>query len=157
MKIKKITDKDKAWLKKVSLEEYGGEFCVFLGRKFYMEDLEGFYLGDESKRLGLITYEIRDHLCEIMTLNAFIKFRGTGSKLLKKIIEKAKNRNCNKIIVRTTNDNLDAIRFYQRRNFKIVKIYKNALDQDRKLKKSIPKIGDYKIPMQDAIELEFLL
>jgi len=157
MKIKKIIDKDKAWLKKVSLEEYGGEFCVFLGRKFYIEDLEGFYLEDESKKLGLITYEIRDNLCEIMTFNAFSKFQGTGTKLLKKVIQETKNKKLNKIIVRTTNDNLDALRFYQRRNFKIVRIYKNIIDRDRTLKPAIPKIGDYKIPMQDAIELEFLL
>lgn len=52
MKIKKITDKDKAWIKKVSLEEYGGEFCVFLGRKFYMEDLED----KHNKKFGFITY-----------------------------------------------------------------------------------------------------
>ena len=36
--------------------------------------------------------------------------------ILKKVIEEAKNRNCDKIIVRTTNDNLDALRFYQRKN-----------------------------------------
>ena len=89
--------------------------------------------------------------------NAFFKFQGIGTKLLNKLIKEAKNKNLKKIIVRTTNDNLDAIRFYQRRNYKIFKLYKNILDQDRKLKPSIPKIGDYKIPLQDAIELEFLL
>ena len=54
----------------------------------------------------------------------------------------------------TTNDNLDAIRFYQRRGFMISAIYKNALEFSRKLKPSIPTIGRYGIYMRDEIEFE---
>ena len=155
MQIKKVTNNDHDWLKKVAKDEWGGEFCVFLGKKFYIHELDGFYSEDEAgKKLGFITYEIQDHFCEIMNLSAFKKFQGIGTALLEKVIQEAKSQKCKKIIVRTTNDNLDALRFYQKKGFVISKIYKNALDADRKIKPSIPKIGDYGIEMRDCIELE---
>ncbi|NGX27911.1 MAG: hypothetical protein K940chlam1_00083 [Candidatus Anoxychlamydiales bacterium] len=92
-----------------------------------------------------------------MTLNAFKQFQGIGSLLLKKVIKTAIKNNCKKIKVLTTNDNIDALRFYQKRGFKMIKLHLNALEKDRKLKPSIPKIGDYKIPIQDAIELHYPL
>jgi len=54
----------------------------------------------------------------------------------------------------TTNDNLAALRFYQRRNFNLVKIYPNAIRFVRKLKPGIPLIGNDGIPLRDEIELE---
>lgn len=155
--VKKTNKKDSPWLKKIYLKYYGGKFCVFLGRKFFLETLPGYYLENEKqKKIGLITYEIKKNVCEIMTLNAFQKFKGIGTCLLKKVIKTAKDNKCKKIKALTTNDNIDALRFYQKRGFRIFKIHKNALKKDRKLKPSIPKLGDYKIPMLDAIELQYL-
>ncbi len=54
----------------------------------------------------------------------------------------------------TTNDNLDALRFYQRRGFTITNVHTDALKESRRLKPEIPKTGLYDIPMRDEIELE---
>lgn len=156
--IKEIKEVDIPWLKKVSLKYYGGKFCIFLGRKFFLEKLPGYYLENEKgEKAGLITYEIKKNTCEIMTLNAFKQFQGIGTLLLKKVIETAIKSNCREIKAITTNDNIDALRFYQKRGFKMIKLHLNALEKDRKLKPSIPKTGYYKIPMQDAIELQYPL
>ena len=155
-KVKRIIEKDIPWIKQRSLEEWGGEYCVFLGRKFYLEAFPAFYLKDAfHKRVGFITYEIKGQICEIMTLNAFIKFRGIGSRLLDRVIEESKSLALKKIIVRTTNDNLDALRFYQRKGFTISHFFPNALEADRKQKPAISMIGDYGIMRRDAIELEY--
>ena len=61
---------------------------------------------------------------------------------------------CNRLWVITTNDNLDALRFYQRRGFRITKVHTDALTERRKLKPEIPETGLYEIPMRDEIELE---
>ena len=156
--IKQIKDSDKPWVRKISIKYYGGKFCVFLGRKFFMDKLPGFFAEDENqKKLGLTTFEFRNNFCEIMTLNAFKKFNGIGTKLLKKVIKISKEKKFIKIKVVTTNDNLDALRFYQKRGFQILKIYKNTSEKDRKIKPSLPKKGDYGILIKDAIELEYLL
>jgi hypothetical protein len=57
----------------------------------------------------------------------------------------------------TTNDNLDAIRFYQRRDMRIAAVAPGAADEARRIKPSIPEIGDYGIPIRDEITLEIIL
>jgi hypothetical protein len=56
--------------------------------------------------------------------------------------------------VTTTNDNLEALRFYQRRGFRIIALYPGAVDESRRIKPSISAIGEYGIPIHDEIELE---
>lgn len=54
----------------------------------------------------------------------------------------------------TTNDNVDALRFYQRRGFRIVAVRTGAVDEARSaLKPGIPHRGHYGIPLRDEIEL----
>ena len=57
----------------------------------------------------------------------------------------------------TTNDNLDALRFYQRRGWRLSAVYPGSVVESRKIKPSIPEIGAYGIPIRDEIELEYPL
>ena len=55
----------------------------------------------------------------------------------------------------TTNDNVDALRFYQRRGFRLVRVHAGAVDRSRAaLKPGIPEAGDHGIPLRDELELE---
>jgi hypothetical protein len=55
----------------------------------------------------------------------------------------------------TTNDNLDALRFYPRRGFRLAALYTGAVDESRaRLKPEIPTVGDHGIPLHDELELE---
>ena len=55
----------------------------------------------------------------------------------------------------TTNDNVDALRFYQRRGFVLTALRPGAVDQARRsLKPEIPLVGDHDIPLRDELELE---
>jgi hypothetical protein len=54
-----------------------------------------------------------------------------------------------------TNDNVDALRFDQRRGFCLVEVHRGAVDRSRvPLKPEIPAAGAYGIPLRDEIELE---
>jgi hypothetical protein len=55
----------------------------------------------------------------------------------------------------TTNDNVDALRFYQRRGFRLRAVRPGAVDDARRtLKPEIPAVGEQGIPIRDEIELE---
>jgi hypothetical protein len=57
----------------------------------------------------------------------------------------------------TTNDNLDALRFYQRRGFRLAKLRRGAVDAARsRLKPTIPEVGSFGIPIRDEIVLELV-
>jgi hypothetical protein len=76
---------------------------------------------------------------------------------MKKVEEVARKRGCRRLWLIATNDNLDAIRFYQRRGMTIAAVHANALAHSRKLKPSIPETGQHGIRLRDEIEFEMLL
>lgn len=49
------------------------------------------------------------------------------------------------------------MRFYQKRGFHRTRLYRNAVEQARKLKPEIPLIGMDGIPLKDEIEFEMEL
>ena len=62
---------------------------------------------------------------------------------------------CRRLWLITTNDNLDALRFYQRRGLRLAALRPGAVDESRAaLKPSIAEVGEYGIPIRDEIVLE---
>lgn len=152
--IREITDADREWVLKI-IRGWGADFIVSRGWKIYAADLPGFLAEDyDGRKVGLLTYEIIGGHCEVVTLDAFVKFSGIGTALMEKAIEAARASGCRRVWLITTNDNLDAIRFYQRRGFTIAAVHVNALERSRKLKPSIPEIGLHGIPLRDEVEFE---
>ena len=118
---------------------------------------DGWYAFDYKNIVGLITYRVIDHEMEILSLNTLHENQGIGTTLLNQAIAKARESGCSRVCLITTNDNLTALRFYQKHGFDIVKIHRNAVDMARKLKPSIPQYGIDGIPIKHEIELEMLL
>ena len=145
---------DRPWMLGI-IRGWGADFIVSRGRKIFAAELPAFLAEDiDSKKLGLLTYEIIGDQCEIVTLDAFTKFSGVGTALMQHAIDAARAAGCRRVWLITTNDNLDAIRFYQRRGFTIAAIHVNAIAHSRRLKPSIALIGNYGIPIRDEIEIE---
>jgi N-acetylglutamate synthase-like GNAT family acetyltransferase len=155
--IRPVQPSDSEWILDI-VRSWGADFVISRARVIYPSRIDGFYaVDDQAKRLGLVTYEIIDDQCEIVTLDAFEKYQGIGTKLLDTVVHDATLRGCRRLWLITTNDNLDAMRFYQRRGLAIAAVYAGALDTSRKLKPSIPLVGNYGIPMRDEIEFELVL
>jgi GNAT superfamily N-acetyltransferase len=91
---------------------------------------------------------------ELITLDAITPKQGVGTALIEALASRLQARGVTILRVTTTNDNLDALRFYQRRGFRITVVRPGAVDEARRLKPSIPAIGDYGIPIRDELELE---
>jgi GNAT superfamily N-acetyltransferase len=105
---------------------------------------------------GVLTYVIRGEECEVLTLHAAHRHRGTGTALIGAIETLARDAGCTRLWLITTNDNVDALRFYQRRGFRLAKLHAGAVDDSRaRLKPEIPEIGDHGIPIRDELELWF--
>ena len=130
---------------------------VVHGESIDLGNAEGWYATDGDEIVGLITYRIIDDEMEILSLDSVHENKGVGTTLLNEAITNAKDCKCIKVKTFTTNDNLDALRFYQKRGFEMVRIYRNAVDVARKMKPSIPLIGNDGIPLNHEIELEYSL
>src|SRR5439155_8963 len=81
-----------------------------------------------------------------------------GTALLAEAGLTAAAAGCTRLWLITTNDNVDALRFSQRRGFRLAALYPGAVDDSRaRLKPEIPPVGDYGIPLRDELELELRL
>jgi GNAT superfamily N-acetyltransferase len=98
---------------------------------------------------------VREHAGEILTLHVRDRWSGTGSLLLEAASRVALDHGCGRLFLITTNDNTDALRFYQRRGFRLVALHAGAVDDSRRLlKPEIPEVGNHGIPIRDELVLE---
>ena len=151
------TAEDRAATSELLIELWGSPIIASHGSIFHPSELPGFVARQDNEIVGLITYAIDDDWCEIVTLNSLREGMGIGSRLIQAVKQTALEADCSRLWLITTNDNLHAMKFYQKRGFRPIAIHPNAVDEARKLKPEIPLIGNDGIPIHDELELEMLL
>jgi GNAT superfamily N-acetyltransferase len=112
----------------------------------------------DGELVGAATYVVENDDCELLTLHARARFTGVGTALVAGVQGVARGAGCTRLWLVTTNDNVDALRFYQRRGFRLARLSPGAVDRSRRtLKPGIPTTGAYGIPLRDELELEMPL
>ncbi len=147
-------DIEEIWLKELWQSEWGGDIMVSRGHVYRFSDLKSLVarLGDDL--IGAATYRLDDKAgCELMSINATNQGGGIGTKLLATIEAEAQAAGCRRVWLITSNDNLDALRFYQRRGYRLAAVYSGAIDEARRVKPTIPLVGEYGIWIHDELEL----
>ena len=94
--------------------------------------LPGFIFIEGEVIKGVVTYNISDEECEIVTLNSFEENRGIGTTLINAVLDVARKNNCKRLWLITTNDDINAIRFYQKKGFDLKAAHINAIELSRK-------------------------
>lgn len=179
--IRPLQREDREWVAHFLDEHWGSTQMVTRGRVLYGHLLPGFVaqrpkpsedgevqteLDDDAteenpvvtmEKIGLLTYNVEDKECEIVSLDSSIPGIGIGTALVDELIDAAKESKIERLWLITTNDNLPALKFWQKRGFELVTVYRNAIEQARRLKPQIPITGKDGIPIRDEIELELVL
>lgn len=146
---------ERQWLNNLWKSEWGGDVMVSRRHVYRLSDLNSLVAKADEELVGAATYRFDDAGgCELMSINALAHGGGVGTKLLATVEDEARKKNCTRIWLITSNDNLDALRFYQRRGYRIVAVYPNAIDEARKLKTMIPLLGNHGIEIHEEIELQ---
>lgn len=127
---------------------------VVRGKIIDMSKADGIIASENNTIFGIITYNIENEICEIISIDSFDQKKGIGTELIDRVVNIAKKHKCIKVIAITTNDNINSIGFYQKRGFDMANLYHNALDISRKLKPEIPLIGENSIILKHEIELK---
>lgn len=155
MEIKEINIYNRNIINTIMINNWGATEIILRNKIIDGTKSKGFIAEDNNKMVGFLLYDINDDICEIIALYSFIEKKGIGTFLLNKIKEIATLKKCERIVVITTNDNLIALKFYQKRGFFLSKLYCNAFDNIRKIKPNLPKLGENNIPLNDEIELVY--
>jgi uncharacterized protein YhfF/N-acetylglutamate synthase-like GNAT family acetyltransferase len=109
----------------------------------------------EGALAGVLTWIVAGDALEVLTLHAAARRRGVGTALLAAARRVAEVAGSRRVWLITTNDNVDALRFYQRRGLRLVRVDAGAVDRSRAtLKPGIAAVGDHGIPIRDELVLE---
>jgi ribosomal protein S18 acetylase RimI-like enzyme len=118
-------------------------------------------VGPAGPVVGLVTYTlVPEHgpeALEIVTIDANPPGRGIGAAMLREAVRRARLAGVHRVVLTTTNDNLPALRFYQRHGFRLVALRPDAVTRARRLKPEIAAVGLAGIPLRDELDLELRL
>jgi GNAT superfamily N-acetyltransferase len=150
--IRAITDRD--FLEDLLRLRWSGGSLLMRGRVIAPSDVDALAAYDGERLAGVATWRLEGKVMYLFTLNNITDQRGVGVALLEAIIKLAREKGAGLVRAIVTNDNLNALGFYQRRGFKIVAVHPGAVDTIRSLNPNLPVMGANRIPMRDEIELE---
>lgn len=121
---------------------------------FRADALPGFLGEVGGVPCGHITVHHGERETEVITLVSERENIGLGHALLSRAIEESRSRGDWRLFLTTSNDNLRALGFYQRRGIRIVAVIPGAIDRSRAREGGIPTHAANGIPIHDELELE---
>ena len=155
--VRPATEADHPAVVELLTNSWGSTIAAAHGVAYDTSELPALLAERRGRVAGLLTYTIVGDAFEVVSINAVERGAGVGTALLDAAADVAEAAGAGRLWLVTTNDNLDALRFYQRRGMRIVAINPGGVDESRKLKEGIPLIGDYGIEIRDEITLEMRL
>ena len=150
-----IKPSDRQWLTELLVTRWGGPEIITQGVVHRADRCKGFVAWAGGQRVGALTLvDAGDGQVEITSLDSLDQGRGVGTALVGAVRALASLRGCFRVWLITTNDNLGALRFWQRRGFDLVSVHRGAIAESRRLKPLIPMVGAHGIPIRHEVELE---
>ena len=141
-------------LHRLLAEAWGGPTAAAQGTVYRLADLPALVAVHSGQICGAVTLDVVGGACQLVSVNAFRPRLGVGTALIEQAARQAAAGGCGTLWCTTTNDNLDALRFYQRRGFRLIRLRPGAVDAARLIKPTITAIGEYGIPLRDELDLE---
>jgi ribosomal protein S18 acetylase RimI-like enzyme len=155
LQVRGLRDDERGWATRALREAWSSEVIVYgSGRERRPGELPAVIADAGGERAGLATYAVEGDEAELVTLNAFTIGAGIGGMLVEAVADAARAAGCTRLRVTTTNDNLPALRLYQRHGFALAALHAGAVELARKRKPDIGSIGHAGIPIRDELELE---
>lgn len=136
-----------------------GRHQARLGEVHDVLALPGLGAWEGEQLVGLATYAVDGPRAELAVLAVDVAARGAGigGSLVEAVAGVAFAGGVRVLWLLTTNDNLDALRLYQRHGFQLTALHAGAIDAAREAKPQIPLVGYYGIPVHDELILTRLL
>jgi GNAT superfamily N-acetyltransferase len=151
--VRPLRDDERSWATEV-LHERWGPMVIVGGRELRPAELPALVALADGERAGLATYVVSDGDCELVSLDALTLGGGIGGALVEAVADTARAAGCTRLRLTTTNDNLPALRLYQRHGFALAALHAGAVDVARRRKPEISATGHDGIPIRDELELE---
>jgi len=156
MNFRAAAESDWAWIIKES-EPIGGAQVVSLGILHSLQEHAAIVATEDSEPIGFAVYRLALPSVELLGLRAVRQWHGIGTSLMLALEERVKLLGGRSIFLCTTNDNLSAIRFYQRRGYSLKALHVGEFRNVLAIKGYDPGstvIGQDGIVIRDEIVME---
>jgi 2-oxo-4-hydroxy-4-carboxy--5-ureidoimidazoline (OHCU) decarboxylase/GNAT superfamily N-acetyltransferase len=160
LRVRDFVEDDHDWARRLLAEHGGGSHRMArLGELVDPLTHEGLVAEQGGEPHGLLTVDESGRGLEVLTLHSVVSGRGAGTLLLATALEVAMASNAPRLWLVTTNDNLEAIRFYLHRGLRVAAVHPGGVDADRAtIKPQIPEVNpENGISIRDYVEFELLL
>lgn len=151
-----MTDRDRAGALEI-VKLWGSDFVVSRRRVSYPHKGKAFVLEDNNRITGLAAYEITGQECELTLIEVMERNKGYGAALFEKVLQAAKEAGCRRLWLVTTNNNARAQRFYEKQGMILKAVHKDAMNESRRIKPSIPLKDENGVEIKDEMEFEISL
>lgn len=149
--VRSATGDDWDWIDAHS-DGIGGPMIVSCGQSYVLREHEGFIASRNSQTLGFAILRQEGESFELLAIAATEQRHGVGKSLMAHCEKVVRQRDGNELWLVTTNDNLDAIRFYQRLDYALHELHKGAFAEVRRIKQIEGEvIGHFGIPIRDEL------
>jgi septum formation protein len=153
--VRDLAPRDRVWFSDLLEREWGLPVVSISG--FHdPRGLEGMIAEDEGERLGALSYRVEGSAMEVVTLNSVRQGRGIGSALLGAARRRARQARLRMWLI-TTNENIRAIDFYQRRGMDLVALHRDFAEvvQGEKPGSVGQHPGTGRVAFRHALEFEY--
>jgi GNAT superfamily N-acetyltransferase len=146
--VRPLTEADRAWARVWIADEWGLPVVSPSGIYDDPAGLEGFVAEDDGRPAGLLLHRIDEGRGEVVALVVRVRRKGYGRALMEAARDAAQESGCDRVWLITTDDNPDALAFYNSLGMVESQRHLNFVDTVRQAK---PGSTGYR----DAIELEW--
>lgn len=132
----------------------GGPPILGLLGLYWGRDVEGLALvGEDSAVSALATWSVHGDAAEVVSLHAMSPGSGAGRIVLTEVERRLRDQGVATVLIATTNDNTEALRFYLREEYRLTAVHLDAMAHVRELKPGVPLAGKGGVPLRDMWEL----
>src|SRR3712207_5113088 len=148
---------DRPWVFGPLDAAFGGVPVARKGALIAASVLPGFVATDGGRPVGLLTYDAVRGEYEIVAIISAEKGLGIGRALMDAVRDHAVAAGCHRLWLITTNDNVGALRFYQRWGMDLCAFYRHGARRSREVKPDLPEWGADGIRLDHELEFELPL
>lgn len=145
--------------RKLVVEQWGDDAFIISGKVYPTSEMTLLGAWTPLGQLrGLAYYKVNG---STMLLGAIItigeRAKGVGKILFDAVLAEARTTRMRKMRALTTNDNFEAMKFYQRCGMRFETLYPGGADAFRAFKPGIYRNGKHGLPLRDILEFELSL
>ena len=150
--VREATDEDRAIVRDLFARDFGPTRTVAFGERMDLDQMPALVAVMHADPAGALAYRLLGDALHIVALatDPMWQRSGVGGHLVAEAELLARRLKIGRVIVTTTNDNLPALYFYQRRGYRLIDLVTNSVVAQT----SQMPIGFAGIPVRDEIRLE---